>query len=64
MKIKAHCCWHETDKVTITSKGFIWAFPGHQPLKNSIAVMPEINNEDVSQCIGICSDYIEQYKDK
>ena len=32
-------------------------------LKNSIAVLPEINNDDVSQCSGICSDYIKDYKE-
>ena len=54
--------WHETDTLTLTSLSFIWVYPGKQPIKGSIAVMPEIYNEDVSQCYGICSDYIEKYK--
>ena len=54
--------WHETDTVTITSKGYLWAYPGKQPIKNSIAVLPELNNDDVSQCSGVCSDYISRYK--
>ena len=54
--------WHETDTLTLTSLSFIWVYPGKQPIKGSIAVMPEIHNEDVSQCYGICSDYIEKYK--
>jgi hypothetical protein len=54
--------WHENDTLTLTSKKYIWAYPGKQPIKNSIAVMPEINNDDVSQCLGICSDYIQNYK--
>lgn len=54
--------WHETDTLTLTSLSFIWAYPGKQPIKGSIAVMPEIYNEDVSQCYGICSDVIEKYK--
>jgi hypothetical protein len=54
--------WHETDTITLTSKNYIWAYPGKQPIKNSIAVMPELNNDDTSQCIGICSDYIQKYK--
>jgi len=54
--------WHENDTVTLTSKNYIWAYPGKQPIKNSIAVMPEINNDDVSQCLGVCSDYIQDYK--
>jgi hypothetical protein len=54
--------WHENDTVTLTSKNDIWAYPGKQPIKNSIAIMPEIYDEDVSQCLGICSDYIKNYK--
>ncbi len=54
--------WHETDTVTLTSLNNIWAFPHKQPIKNSIAVMPEIFNDDVSQAIGVCSDYVERYK--
>ena len=54
--------WHQTDLVTLTSHGYIWAYPGNRPIKNSIAVMPEINNDDVTKCIGICSDIIENYK--
>lgn len=55
--------WHETDTITLTSAKYIWAYPNKQPIENSIAVMPEIHNDDVSKCIGICSDYIEKYKD-
>jgi hypothetical protein len=40
----------------------IWAYPGKQPIERSIAVMPEIFNDNVSTCIGVCSDYIENYK--
>jgi hypothetical protein len=54
--------WHEEDTVTLTSKKFIWAYPGKQPIKKSIAVMPEIHNDDLSNCIGICSDIVELYK--
>jgi hypothetical protein len=56
-----HYFWHEYDTVTLTSKGFIWAYVGKQPTKNSIAVMPELNNDDMTQCIGICSDFIKNY---
>jgi hypothetical protein len=54
--------WHQEDTLTLTSKGYIWAYPGKQPIKNSIAVMPEIYNDDLSKCLGICSDYIQNYK--
>ena len=54
--------WHQEDDITLTSKGYIWAYPGKQPIKNSIAVMPELNKDDLTKAIGICSDYIEDYK--
>jgi hypothetical protein len=54
--------WHESDTVTLTSKNYIWVYPGKQPIKNSIAVMPELHNDNVESCLGVCSDYIEKYK--
>ena len=54
--------WHQEDTLTLTSKGYIWVYPGKQSVKNSIAVMPETHNDDTSQCIGICSDNIIKYK--
>jgi hypothetical protein len=57
-----HYFWHEEDTVTLTSKNYIWAYPGKQPIKGSIAVMPERDNDNVLLCDGICSDYIQYYK--
>lgn len=54
--------WHENDTITLTSLNHIWAYPGKQPIINSIAVMPEINDDDISKCLGVCSDYIVKYK--
>ena len=54
--------FHNTDDTTITSKGYLWVYPGKQPIKNSISVLPEIHNDDITQCYGICSDIIKQYK--
>jgi hypothetical protein len=57
-----HYFWHENDTLTLTSKQYMWVYPGKQPIIGSIAVMPERENEDVSKCIGICSDKIKNYK--
>jgi hypothetical protein len=57
-----HYFWHETDTVTLTSKNYVWAYPGKQPIVGSIAVMPELENDNVLLCTGICSDYIKRYK--
>jgi hypothetical protein len=59
-----HYFWHEDDTVTLTSRGVVWAYPGKQPIKGSIAVMPERANDDISKCIGICSDVIKKYRDE
>jgi len=56
--------WHQNDDVTLTSKGHIWAYPGKQPIENSIAVMPEIFNDDVSTCLGVCTDFPIRYRNE
>lgn len=61
-KYVIHYFWHEEDTIALTSKNYVWAYPGKQPIKRSIAVMPELHNDDISQCIGVCSDYILKYK--
>jgi hypothetical protein len=53
--------WHQEDTATLTSKKHIWAYPGSQPIKNSIAVLPELLGDNISECYGICSDYIIKY---
>lgn len=56
--------WHQEDTVTLTAEGYIWAYPGKQPIKNSIAVMPELYDDDITSCLGVCSDKIEYYSHK
>ena len=54
--------WHQNDTVTMTTRGFIWAYPGSQPIKSSVAVLPEVYEDSVEGCYGICSDYISLYR--
>jgi len=54
--------FHDRDDLTLTSNGFLWVYPGKQPINNSIAVLPELYNDDLNSCIGICSDVINNYK--
>ena len=58
-----HYFWHEQDTLTLTSKNYMWVYPGKQPISGSIAVMPEIHNDDISKCLGVCSDFIKRYND-
>jgi len=54
--------FHDEDDCTLTSKGDLWVYPGKQPVKNSIAVMPEWHRDNTEFCKGICSDNIINYK--
>tara|TARA_R100001163_G_scaffold55763_1_gene43310 strand:- start:3502 stop:3951 length:450 start_codon:yes stop_codon:yes gene_type:complete len=63
-----HCFWHQEDFVTLTSKNYIWTYPQKTLTKKSICVMPEkntfdTNRNEISLCSGICSDYIEFYRE-
>jgi hypothetical protein len=54
--------WHDVDDYTLTSKGFIWTYPGKKLSKGSIAVLPEKwTEEKILNCAGVCSDFIERF---
>ncbi len=59
--------WHQDDFYTLTTKGFIWTYPGHTLTPESICVMPEsfeglYSEHELQKCAGICSDFVEKYK--
>jgi hypothetical protein len=60
LEIGAHCFWHEEDQYTLTSKGYIWAYPGCiTPKTNSVFLFPERYPEiDTTDFAFICTDYI------
>lgn len=61
-----NCFWHQKDDYTLTSSGFIWAYPGKKLCAKSICVMPErysAETYDFSECVGICSDNINYFKE-
>ena len=58
-----HCFFHKSDDVTLTSRGIIWTFPNKQLVEASVCVMPEYGYKgDLDKCMGICSDYIQDFK--
>ena len=61
---KINYFYHQEDDVTITSHGHLWKYPGVPQIKNCVSVMPEIHNEDVEGCYGVCSDNIIKYSYK
>jgi hypothetical protein len=59
--------WHEVDKFTLTSAGYIWTYPGQTFNENSVIVMPETTKDGIMEmsnyeCYGICSDYVGRIK--
>lgn len=59
---KIHFFWHQKDDFTLTSKGFIWTYPGQQLTDHSICVLPERAEHSFFSAYGVCSDYIMSYK--
>ena len=61
-----HCFWHQEDKYTLTSMGYVWVYPGEKMINRSICVMPEIHNPPKRELLknsGICTDYPFKYKE-
>ncbi|MBV6513837.1 MAG: hypothetical protein FMNOHCHN_03393 [Ignavibacteriaceae bacterium] len=57
--------YHEKDKLTISSHGWIIAHSDNKPIGNTIHMLPEIkgySKDSLKDCAGICSDIIEFYK--
>lgn len=54
--------WHQEDDHTLTSKGYIWTYPGKDIGNKNIIVMPELvySIEQIKdlQCFAICSDFV------
>tara|TARA_B100000029_G_scaffold406824_1_gene407555 strand:+ start:164 stop:613 length:450 start_codon:yes stop_codon:yes gene_type:complete len=60
-----HCFWHQTDDVTMTTRGYLWTYPGKKLTTKSICVMPErasYTSKEIEICAGVCSDEIEKYR--
>lgn len=51
--------WHETDMVTITSKGFLWCYP-NLFVNNGVTVTLDFQ-ETPNYILGICTDKPIQY---
>tara|TARA_R100001509_G_C4843699_1_gene207519 strand:+ start:384 stop:863 length:480 start_codon:yes stop_codon:yes gene_type:complete len=63
-----HCFYHDKDAVTLTSKGFMWTYPGRKLTPRSICLIPErfstetelfFKDSDVGlqNCYGFCTDF-------
>jgi hypothetical protein len=64
LQANIHCFYHHNDNYTLTSRNWIWAFPGKPGtfVHPCIAVLPENYATDVTDFDGVCSDFIEQFR--
>jgi hypothetical protein len=65
LDLNLNCFFHNTDDGVLTSHGYIWTYPGKELTVNSIAVLPELNeNWDLTNCFGICTDYPNKWRER
>ena len=51
---------HNIDDYVLTSKNYIWVYPGKELIDNCITVLPENSNynlKEISKSFGICTDF-------
>jgi hypothetical protein len=51
--------WHEDDDFTLTSKNFIWTYPGNRVCNKSVLVVDDARNYSGQICFGLCSDFLK-----
>jgi hypothetical protein len=64
-----HYFFHNTDLYTLTSRGYIWAYPNATPLEGCIIAVPEVHygRDETGLMVqrgfigGVCSDYVVDY---
>jgi|TARA_B100001093_G_scaffold219637_1_gene210573 hypothetical protein len=59
-----NCFFHKSDDYTLTLNGYVWAYPGKPGGVKAIAVHPEkLDADEVKKFEGVCSDYVENFRD-
>ena len=64
LDINAHCFFHISDDAVMTSRGYIWTFPGKPLTERSISL--DFGGHQ-TYCIppaGICSDHIQEVRER
>jgi hypothetical protein len=51
--------WHQNDDFTLTSKNFIWTYPGKYVCNKSVLVIDDAREYAGPICFGLCSDYLK-----
>jgi len=61
--------WHQEDDYTLTSRHYIWTYPGKELTRNSIAVQPEARldwwswTKSCKNIAGVCTKHVYQFLD-
>ena len=61
LKNNVHCFWHENEKCVLTSKNFIWCFPGIFLEGGITVILGKTNIIKQENILGICTDYPIDY---
>ena len=67
-KIDVNYFWHQNDDYTLTSRNYIWTYPGKFYTPKSVIVMPEtylttdLSSLVVYNAYGVCTDYPNKLK--
>ncbi len=66
--LQMHCFFHVEDDATLTSKKFIWTFPGESLTNRSIAVFDSRDTYNIKRLkkvsvAGICGDYVNDVRE-
>lgn len=54
---QVHWFWHETDHFTLTSRGYVWVYPGKYAPRGSILVVSTEMVIDYEGLGGVCTDH-------
>lgn len=66
LKNDIHVFSHDTDQVVLTSKLYMWVYPGCPLIEGCIAVMPEraaYSRTELLECAGVCSDFPKEIQE-
>jgi hypothetical protein len=53
----ANFFFHESDKATLTSHGYIWTYPHPDVTDDSVVVLPEIYGDELGSAYAVCTDF-------
>lgn len=57
-----HGFWHQEDDFALTTRGYVWTYPGKPLCKHSVCVLPELCSHGFDNVAGVCSDFIGRYR--